>query len=302
LKVGVTGATGFIGRHVLAALEAGGVEVCALVRNSSTLPDVETRAIDFSDTNGLEGRLDEVLAGLDAVVHGAAHVPADYNDPSEARLCLEVNALGTLALLEASKRAELVKVAVYSGNVYRFGSDPVDEDGPIYPSARAPYYMISKACADFYADAVLREGKLDIAILRPAAVYGPGLGRGMIPRFIARLESRQSVVIKDADGYRADLVYVEDVAAATVTALHESMTGPFNLGSGTTSTPLEIARTLVELLDVPKDLIEVRTARETEPMGFSPLNIQRARGAFGYQPRSMRQGLSDYVDWWRTQS
>lgn len=295
MKVGVTGASGFIGRHVLTALRARGDDVVALVRDPQGLPGWKTRTLDL----GRPAELDKVLAGFDAVVHAAAHVPKSYADPDEARTCLEVNALGTLAVLQACVAAAVPRAIVFSGNIYRAGTAPVAEDGPIEPSAQAPYYLASKACADFYVDAIQRTGKVAVAILRPAAVYGPGLARGMIPTFISRLEAGERLTIQDGGRYRADLVYVEDVAQATAAALHAGVTGAFNLGSGATCSSLEIAHEVARLLAAPGDLIDVRPPAGTAAIGFSPLDISKARKAFGYSPRIAFAGLADYLAWWR---
>jgi UDP-glucose 4-epimerase len=281
---------------VLAALRTRGDHVVGLVRNPQSLPEWETRTLDISRPDGI----DKVLAGFDGVVHAAAHVPKSYTDPGEAQTCLEVNALGTLALLRACVAAGVPRVIVFSGNIYRPGTAPMAEDGPIAPSAQAPYYLASKACADFYADAMRRAGNLSIAVLRPAAVYGPGLARGMIPTFISRLEAGERLTIQDGGRYRADLVYVEDVAQATAAALSATATGPFNLGSGTTCSSLEIAYEVARLLNAPRDLIDVQPTTGAEVVGgFSPLEINRARAAFGYSPRDAFAGLQGYLTWWR---
>ncbi len=163
--------------------------------------------------------------------------------------------------------------------------------------------MISKASADLYAQAIAREGKVSIAILRPSAIYGPGLARGMIPIFVSRLEAGQLVTIQNAGRYRADTVYVEDVAGACVAAVHSSASGPFNVGSGTTSSVLEIAEGIARRLGASFALLNVLPPDgTTSPSGFSPLDISLARKSFGYDPRNIESGLTDYITWWKGRS
>ena len=76
----------------------------------------------------------------------AAYLPASYADPGEARKLLEVNALGTLAVVESCVRTSVRKAVVFSSNVYRHGTDAVTEEAPTYPSVHALYYMMSKLC------------------------------------------------------------------------------------------------------------------------------------------------------------
>ena len=192
------------------------------------------------------------------------------------------------------------KVIVFSsGNVYRLNAFPVSEEAPIYPTALAPYYLISKACADFYADVMSRNSGIDVVTLRPPGVYGPGLIRGMIPTFIKKLEAGDRLVITNGGRFRSDLVYVEDVAKATACSLRLPVQGVFNLGSGNTYSSLQIAQLIARLLGSSPNLLHVQAGEEKQ-LGFSPLDIRKAKSVLEFHPRDIQQGLLEYVNWWRT--
>lgn len=296
MRVGITGAGGFIGRHLVTTIAGSGHEVLAFVRRQPPPPGIPCRTIDLARPQGL----DEALRGLDALIHAAAHVPASHRDPGEARACFEVNTLATLELLRAAERVSLRKFVWFStGNVYRFGPVPVAEDGPIEPSPRAPYYLASKACADLFAEQFRREGRVPIVTLRPSAVYGPGLRRGLIAVLLERLAKGEVATIEDAGRYRADMVCVTDVATAALAALERPVQGPFNVGSGATTSALEVGETLARLVGASPALLQVQPARSDSPPGFAPLAIDRARRELDYSPRPLETGLSEYVAWWR---
>jgi len=297
VRVAVTGASGFVGRHLVRGLRAHGHAVRALVRDLWTAPESdEARAVDLPSA----GPLDEALAGVDTVIHAAAHLPASYADPGEARKLLEVNALGTLAILESCVHTSVRKAVVLSGNVYRHGTHAVTEEAPAYPSGHAPYYMMSKLCAEVWADHFDRTGKLRTASLRLASVFGPGLERGIIPTFTATLVQGKPITVKDGGRYRSDFVAVEDVVDATERALLRDVHGIFNVGSGTTLSSLEIAETLVALTGASRDLLIVEPpASGAVPSGFAPLDVTRAREELGYAPRAVKDALRAYVDWYR---
>ncbi len=262
--VALTGAGGFIGRRVAAALGARGHGLRGL-----------TRALDLAAPVGLDAALDAALVGADAIVHAAAHLPRSYADPGEARRCFEVNALGTLAVLEAATRAPIRNVVVFSTSLYRLAPTPVTEDAPLHPTARASHYMISKACADFYAQ--------------------PGLDRGLIPLLATKLAAGERVSIPGGARYRADFVHVDDVAAATAAALERPGAGVFNIGSGIASTPLEVATTLARLLEIPAERIDVQPEAGPPLQGFPALDVTRARRELDHAPRSLERGLADYL-------
>ncbi len=291
MRVGVTGSAGFIGRHIVATLAAQGHHPVALVNRTSGPDGVEARRLDVT-------RARETMAAffeLDALIHGAAHVPRGYRDPDEARACLEVNALGTLEVLRACREAGVGKVVVLTGNIYRMSATTADETSPVEPSSSAPYYLASKATADFYASHFDRAEGLPTAILRPSAVYGPGLDRGMIASFTSRLSAGTPVTIADGARYRADLVYVEDVAQASVNAAVGHGRGAFNVGAGATVNALEIAELLADLIGAPRSLILVEPPQSAGAVGFAALDIARAQRELAYAPRALAAGLSAYL-------
>lgn len=292
MRIAITGSNGFIGRRLVSAAVGAGHEVLCLARRSSAEPNTLYRHFDLSCHEGF----DAALEGADAVIHAAAHIPASYDDPGEARLCLELNALGTLELLQACGRRGVSRVALLSGNVYRGGTNPVSEDAPVDPSGRATFYLASKACADMFTRQVSRTLPLETVTLRPASVYGPGLMRGMLATFAVRLQRGQPVQIADAGRYRTDFVHVDDVASATLAATTSDVQGTYNLGTGVLTSTLEIARQLASLLGASACLLDVSPIDDRSPENFSPLDSTRARRDLGWRPRPLESGLREYVE------
>lgn len=165
----VTGASGFIGSHLIRRLAAEGWEVRALVRTTSDLAgldgvDARLYLGDLRDRHSLARACREV----DAVFHTAAVLMAT----SRAEF-LEINAGGTRNLLEAV-RAEspaVGRVVVLSSQAAAGPSPPDRDVNEATPPAPVSWYGQSKAeteqvCRDFAAD-------LPITVIRPVAVYGP---------------------------------------------------------------------------------------------------------------------------------
>lgn len=213
MKVLVTGATGDVGRCVTARLLADGVAVRALCRSEShALPrDVEVARGDLTALETLE----RAVAGMDAVVHCAAHLGGG----GRALHC-RINVGGTRALLAAALRARvrrlvhLSTVAVYGrkgdGQVVR----PADGYDP-FPELRDDYAW-SKIGAERWVHLYRVHSGLDAVVLRPGIVYG---GRR---DFVARVAWRgvgPLLVVLGSPGMLLPLVHVHDVAEAVVRAL-----------------------------------------------------------------------------------
>ena len=296
MLIAVTGVTGFIGRRLVAALVAGGHMVRVLVREGSRSkvpPELETAIWDLE-----HGGDPAVLAGADALVHAAAYVPRSQADSSEAPRCWQINAFGTLKLVEAAIAARVPHVTYLStGNAYRPLPREVVEEDALYPSLRAPYYLTSKLCGEVYADHAHQTGRAKVCVLRPSAVYGPGMSEfGLVPILAARLRRGEKASVHDGGRYQVDLVYVDDVVAATYAAVERVATGIFNVGSGSATSSLELAITLAELTGRGRSFVEVTDVQEGPPrVGFSALDIGLARRELGFAPRELRSGLAAYL-------
>ena len=292
----VTGAAGFIGRRLVARLLADGTPVRALVRDPTALAPAEGLEVVAWDV-GSPAPLD----GVEAIIHGAAHRPPRYGDPSQARQCMEVNALGTQALVEAATEASVRRfVYLSTGHVYppRGGGSvrtrPSREDDPVWPSARAPYYLGSKICGEFFVSAASDAGRIDGVRLRLAAVYGPGMPPGLVPTFLAGLRAGTGITVADGGLYAADLVHVDDVVSAIVASLTVPAWGAFNIGSGTTVTALQVAEVACDLLGIERRAIDVLPPRREPPESVA-LDITRARAELAFDPRPFRLGLRQTI-------
>lgn len=297
----LTGATGFLGERVLHLMLDEGREVDAWVRSPEKLdglddPNLDVVPWEAGDDVPDQGRLRDA----DALVHLAAYLPPSYSETEHAAQCFRVNAMGTLKLLEQAAEAGVPKfIYISSGNVYRPDRDTAAEAAPTYPSWRAPFYLTSKLSGEIFVDYFRGQNAFESAIvLRPSAIYGPGMDSGVIKLFARRLVDGAPIEVHDGGRHRVDPVYVDDVVQAVDLSLSHSGSGQFNVGSGRAHSMLELAESLVSICEVSPDLMTVHPSDDPgeSPQGFPALDITRAREQLGYSPRSFEQGLRALVD------
>lgn len=212
----VTGATGFIGRRLMAALQACGLPVRALIRPGRTIPpdwrNVETTTGDLTDL----ASLDRACAGTNTLFHLAGFAHADAADtPDFAARHWAINAEGTFHLLNAAA-AVGVKRFIFLSSI-KAAADPgshcVDEQWNVFP--RSPYGQAKRA-AEERVLAVGRSAGMGIVILRPALVYGPGM-KGNLPRLIKAMQKGWLPLLPETGNQRS-LVHVDDVVQALLLA------------------------------------------------------------------------------------
>ncbi len=165
MRVFVTGANGFIGRALSARLRSEGVDVRGVDLSADPARGVVTGDITRP------GPWTSGLLGVDSVVHTAAAVSNAVTWDHAWR----ANVLGTHRVLEAASRAGAHRVVVLS-SVRAFGDsgfpDGVTEDHPVRPDGHP--YVDTKIAAEQVALQAHVAGRVQVVVVRPGDVYGPG--------------------------------------------------------------------------------------------------------------------------------
>jgi dihydroflavonol-4-reductase len=174
------------------------------------------------------------MGGVDVVFHLAAAVGSVVTNPHEFR---EVNVNGTEAVLTAAKRAGVGRIIHFSSigvlGAVKSG-DMADED---YPAAPRTLYDRTKFAAEKAARLAAADG-LDVVIVRPGWVYGPGDRRTF--KFIRAVCCRKFALIAGAPG-RQTPVYIDDLVAGALLAAEKERSGAiYHLAGDEILTPAEM--------------------------------------------------------------
>ena len=298
----VTGSSGFVGSHLVARLAAEGAAVTGLSHGPPPHPHPEgvtERLADVRDEQAVTRAIGE--ARPEVVFHLAAQisVPVSMRDPAGY---LATNVIGSVHVARAAAAAGARRLVFFSTCALYSQPEvpPADEDTPIAPQS---VYGASKIAAEHALGALCPHLGLELSVLRPANIYGPGQdpdGESGVVAIFAKLmlAGRAPTVFGDGSQQR-DYVYVGDVVeAALLAATGEPATCVVGSGRGTAT--IEIVRLLARL-----------TGWEGEP-NFAPerpgdvranwLDASRALERWGWSPRvALEDGMAAAVAWFRAQ-
>lgn len=309
----MTGAGGFIGSHVVEALCERGCEVRAMVRYTSGgergwlahLDDSLSRQVEVVNGDVRDpDQMRNFVEGCETVLHLAALIGIPYSYASP-RQNLDVNATGTLNMLEAARAATVSRfVHTSSSEVYGTAQYvPINEEHPLV--GQSPY-SASKIAADQVVISYARSFELPAVIVRPFNTFGPRQSmRAVIPTIITQALWSDRIRLGSLDTTR-DFTFVRDTANGLIEAAATPGIdgGVYNLGFGSDISIGDLTQLIRELTGsdavVEREDSRLRpSASEVERLLSDP---SRARAAFGWNPRhSLREGLALTIDWIREQ-
>lgn len=231
MTVVVTGAAGFIGRHVVSLIRRRGVEVVGIDRHTWTPIAGEVAIV--SDVAEPDPVVDRMLRRATGVVHLAACAGVRDQGPDVAMRRWRDNVVAGARVLEVTPTSTMVVVAS-SSSVYG-GAGPVDRLRPCREDDRvAPQggYARSKWALEWRAKRRAAAGGA-VGVVRPFTVAGPGQRPDMaISRWIAALQVGREVVRCGGGDRSRDITDVADVAEGVVRMLDGRVTTTVNLGTG----------------------------------------------------------------------
>lgn len=326
MKVLVTGATGFLGGHLVEKLVSEGYEVRALARKTSDITSLRALGVEiaFGDLTKPE-TLVSATKGVDAIVHLAAY----YTFFGRKELYELVNVKGTKWLAEAALENGVTRF-VYCSSTEAIGpveKPPGDENTPLNPQFE---YGRSKARAESVVKSLSARG-LRYTIVRPTGIYGPRNVNDVAYWFITsyakgglaskvKIGSGENLVqfahVEDVVQGFMLVLEKEDVAAYQTYIVSEDRWYTYNqvyqilrelTGKGPPS--VKLPPLLAKALLAPLELYD-RMAGEGNLMHRRALvdavtsdraySVEKARRELGYRPKyDLKTGLKETIEWYK---
>jgi dihydroflavonol-4-reductase len=319
----VTGASGFVGSAIAAALRARGCEVRVLARRSSPRANLDPSDTLFEGDLRDRASLGPALKGVRFLFHAAADYRLWAKDPEEIA---HNNVEGTRLVMEEARLAGVERI-VYTSSVATLRlaeGAAATEDRPLGEGEAIGAYKQSKVAAERMVEAMIRRDGLPAVIVNPSTPIGP---RDIRPTPTGR------IIVEAASGRMPafvetglNLVHVDDVAAGHLAALDRGRIGERYILGGENVFLAQMLADIAHLagrrppkLKLPRSALypiaygaeALARVRGVEPfITVDGLRMARhhmffddrkARRELGYVSRPYREGLSDAIAWFRSQ-
>ena len=296
----ITGANGFLGRHLSSALLSTGTKVTQLVHTIAPehhKTDIKI-ALDLTDRN----KVIEVFTNLqpDYVIH-LASTKDRMNTGMQFRNSYETNLSISLNVIEACLGLYDFKRLIFLGTCDEYGQTtcPFVETQRELP---VNTYGLSKLAVTQLLSGLYQSHQFPSVVLRPSVIYGPNQGNEMfLPALIQSLLAKKDFAMTFGEQFR-DFVYVNDVVDAIIKTLlaGEQVNGSIiNIGAGVSYQVKKVALIVADLIKpTAKSHLKLGVVqyRPNEAMDYA-INISLAKQSLDWQPlTTLTQGLQHTIN------
>lgn len=321
-KVLITGASGFVGFHLIEAALAKNLKVFAAVRQSSDIKHLASYHInytypDFNSVESLEKELKEKQYNF--IIHAAGTTKAKNEEEYN-----KVNASYTFNLAQAAANiATGLQKMVFISSLAAIG--PLTETNNLISEDTSPAPVTAYGKSKLLAEQQLKDIDLPLVILRPTAVYG---SRDKDIFIILKTFSKGFEPYIGSKEQQLSFVYAKDLAIAAVDSLFtaQAANGTYNITDGNCYTryemanitknvlnkktfkvhlPLQFVKGLAAVLETTYGMFGKIPALNAEKLNELTAvnwccNMEKARKSLNYNPAyNLQQGLKEALDWYK---
>jgi UDP-glucose 4-epimerase len=283
-RIGITGASGFIGKLLINKLDSLGYQITALSRSEATFPqNVSVVKGDLLDDKSVK----LFLKDSDVVIHLAARqLPPDnlfFRENVEASF----NLIKNIVDFPIKHLIYLSTIAVYGDK----GIKVITEKDSCNPTSP---YGITKYLAENICNYWRTTTKGKLTILRPFNVYGKGSRIGVVYNMLQNVKEGKPINIFGNGKQIRDFLNVEDLLEAIIISLNIQQDGDFNLGSGKETSLLELLALIKKVC--PKKVIVTFAENENDKAARIAYSIDKAHTVLGWESKvTLEEGLKNLL-------
>lgn len=285
MRVGLTGATGMLGRHICYELENNKYELAKVSR----IGDSGIEEWDLREWRSDQG-LDKLFSNVNYIVTCGAMVDTDTDNISKDMYNANVRSCINIGEWALKRKVHVVHIS--GAIVYK---DPyaenIHEDSERGFSGVGKSYGLTKVLADHVFENLRPKG-LSVSILRPSSIYGYGVSQSsIIGRFLKTSSEGGNIYLREPIEDRFNLIHAADVASAVRLCIHRKLNSTINIGGLDSCSVLEMSTKCNQVVGNGSVIVskEVGTRRSRS---LYSINSSLAEDLIGWIPKiDLEEGL-----------
>ncbi len=290
----ITGASGFTGQHACEYFKTMGMEVYGVVNNGKIeTKDVHEIRCDLSDKEAIETVIKDIKPHYLLHLAGQNEVKASWENPIES---FEINTFSTLYLLEALRKHHPATKIVIVGSALQSDLSKLHALPHPYSLTKTMQIVISRSWEKLFS--------LDITIVKPSNLIGPGRSNGVCGLFaekIAKMEqgnSKEPLQVSNPNAER-DFLDVRDAVDAYGFLFEKGSKGEvYDIASGNSRTLKELIDTLKQLTPIVVQVDYQDNSKKGDPVRINTKKISE----LGWKPRiSFNDSVQDSLNFFRSE-
>jgi UDP-glucose 4-epimerase len=279
MKILITGATGFLGRHLVRELLIDKHQIIVLGRSESKLKSVFGNSVSVFETDYSFESILKLSEDVDIIIHLAAKLLSRDSNPLKiSDFFTNINCLENILTAAIENKVKKI-IQISSISVYNNSVDNVTETMNLIPSN---IYGVSKIFNDLYANYVNENSNLQILNLRIARLFGYGEREGLVfSNYIKQAKQKSTLEIHGDGSSTIEYIYVIDVVEAIKKCIVSNNCGTFNIGSGRLFSIKNIAEIINQIFNNEGNISFVQS--EKKPVTGSLMNSDKAKHILGWE-------------------
>lgn len=284
IKIGVTGASGFIGKYLIQQLLHDNYNVSVLAHSDYTYPDsVEVIKGDLLSPKSVK----DFLKNTDIIIHLAGR----QLPPNSA--FFQDNVVATTVLMDCLLESKVEQV-IFLSTIAVYGDQKKIIHSESEECSPTTYYGLTKYLSEKslqYWQATM-QGKL--TILRPFNVYGEHSTKGVVFNILKNIQEDKTIRIYGDGNQSRDFLHVSDVVNAIMLSIEKHYSGILNLGTGKKVTILDLAKLLKDIL--PYDVKIVFDKSEYGKTKDIEYSLSKVHNELGWNAKvSLEEGIKSLL-------
>jgi len=295
MKILITGATGFVGKHVIDQIQASGYDILASTLEKDKIEcsykDIQWLYGDMGDIDSLKPAIKSFSP--EVVIHLAWQGIPDYSEGVSL-----INLNNSIQLLDLIVEETSCKKIIVSGSCFEYGAKKgiTKETDPIKINS---FFAWAKHSLYEYLALKCEKKNINLVWFRIYYVYGPGQRiKSLIPYVVNSLKLNEIPQINNPMN-KNDFVYVKDVANAFYIAAHKKInSGIYNLGSGASTSVYEIIKICKLIINSSTDISELilKKSNAKKEIDFWA-DISKTTKVLEWYPQiSIQDGIKEYIN------